>query len=96
MAVEDASDRAAMLADFGQIVSFGSDSFNGIFDNDYRAIDAATGVAFASLDPRLVCRTADVSSIVEGDLLTISAASYKVVVIMPDGTGMTEFMLEAQ
>ena len=52
MAVESAADRLAMLADFGQSITYtaqgGSPStITGIFDNDYAEVDAGGMVGFA-------------------------------------------------
>lgn len=95
MAVETADDRAIYLADFGVTVTYSGGSFVGIFDNAYTDVDAGGGVAISMVDPRLSCRTADVTGVSEGDTITIGGNSYIVRVKMPDGTGMTELMLEA-
>ena len=99
MAVETADDRLFMLSDFGVSASYtpvggSSSSIIGIFDNSYEAVDAGGGVAFAMQQPRLTCRSADVTGVTEGALMTIEGASYIVRVVMPDGTGVTEIMLE--
>lgn len=96
MAVETASDRALLLNDFGVTVTFGAETFTAIFDNDYEAVDSGGTVPFAMLRPRILCRSSDVSSVIVGSSFTIGGSTYLVVVIMPDGTGMTEMMLEAQ
>jgi len=96
MPIETADERSFMLQDFGVVVTHSGGSFVGIFDNAFADIDSGGGVSFAMSQPRLMCRTADISNLVEGELLTIEAASYAIRVIMPDGTGMTELYLEAQ
>lgn len=101
MAVETADDRLIMLADFGQSIPYtplGGSPVNitAIFDNSYEAVDAGGGVSFAMQQPRLTCRTSDVLNAVEGDTFSINGATYKVVIVMPDGTGITELMLERQ
>ena len=96
MAVESADDRAILLNDFGIAVEYNGNDFIAIFDNDYEAVDGLGTVPVALLRPRILCRSADVSSVSIGDTLTIENADYKAVVIMDDGTGMTEMMLEAQ
>lgn len=101
MAVETADDRLILLADFGVVALYtpvdGSQvSITAIFDNQYEAVDAGGGVAFAMQQPKILCRSADVSGVSEGAGIVIGGASYIVRVVMPDGTGITELMLEAQ
>lgn len=99
MPVETADDRALLLADFGVSATFtpsggvGS-AVTGILDNDYEAVDAGGSVSFAVTRPRFVCRTADIPAAAEGDTLAVSGVTYVIRVVMPDGTGMTELMLE--
>jgi hypothetical protein len=99
MPVETADDRLFMLSDFGVTVSYTYadatlTSFTGIFDNDYQAVDAGGGVAFAMQQPRLTCRTSDVTGALEGDTAVIGGVTYTVRVVMDDGTGITELTLE--
>lgn len=93
MSVETAADRTALLADYGTIVTKADAStFTGIFDNDFLAVDLDESEV-ESTEPTLLARTADVSGLAHGDSLTISAVSYTVRGIQPDGTGMTQIML---
>jgi len=93
MSVETAADRTAMLADYGSTVTKADAStFTGIFDNDFLAVDLDESEV-ESTEPTLLARTADVSGLTHGDSLTISAVSYTVRGIQPDGTGMTQIML---
>lgn len=99
MPVETADDRALLLADFGVSATFTpaggtGAAVTGIVDNDYEAVDAGGSVSFAVTRPRFVCRTADISGAAEGDALAIDGVTYTIRVVMPDGTGMTELMLE--
>lgn len=101
MAVEIADDRAAFLADFGVTCAYtpsggAASNITVIFDNEYIDVDTGGSVAFAMQQPKVLCRSADVSGIAEGDQMVISGTTYIVRVVMPDGTGMTEVMLEAQ
>lgn len=101
MAVENAEDRAFMLADFGVPVRYTptSGSFKdivGIIDNAYEEVDSGGSISFAMTRPRLTCRTADLPSISEGATMVIDGVNYVVRVHMPDGTGFSELMLEAQ
>lgn len=68
----------------------------GIFDNSYQAVDIGSGAQIASEEPRFLCRTADVSSAAEGDTLVADGTTYTIRVVMSDGTGMTELVLEEQ
>lgn len=90
MAIESAADRLAMIQALdGQQVTIGGASIYAIFDNDYvEALDTEGS------GPRLVCRTADVSSVTYGTAAVVSGANYTVRTIMPDGTGMTVLVLE--
>ena len=99
MAVETANDRFYMLQDFGVTVSYTylddtTTTFTGIFDNDYQAVDAGGGIAFAMQQPRVTCRTAEVVNADEGDTAVIEGVTYTVRVVMSDGTGITELTLE--
>ena len=93
MSVETAADRSALLNDYGTTVTKADTStFTGIFDNDFLAVDLDESEV-ESTEPTLLVRTADVSGLAHGDTLTISAVSYTVRGIQPDGTGMTQIML---
>lgn len=101
MPVETADDREIMLADFGDTVLYtpvgGTQvSIVGIFDNAYEAVDAGGNVPVALTQPHVLCRTADVSAAQEGDEMVINSVTYVVRVIMGDGTGFTDIMLERQ
>ena len=93
MSVETAADRTALLADYGiTVTKADASTFTGIFDNDFLAVDLDESEV-ESTEPTLLARTADVSGLAHGDSLTISAVSYTVRGIQPDGTGMTQIML---
>jgi hypothetical protein len=99
--VETAADRLIMLADFGETVSYtpsggSAKNITAIFDTVYEAVEAGGSVPFAMSQPRLTLRSADVDGILEGDDFVIRSASYKVVIVMADGTGITEIALEGQ
>jgi hypothetical protein len=99
--VETAADRLAMLADFGQSITYtvqgGSvATITGIFDNDYAEVDAGGMVGFAMQQPRLMVRTSDVASATEGDTFVVSGVTYLSRVVQDDGTGMTFIVLEKQ
>jgi len=97
---ESLSDRRVFVSDFGQDVLFNGAIFGirkvrGIFDNEYESF-AGESLEYATQVPRLACVSDDVRGIQTGDSVTIDGSVYKVRVIMPNGTGMTEFMLEVQ
>jgi hypothetical protein len=84
----------------------------GIFDNDYLDLDVEGEVGVASRSPRFVAATADLDAAggasdgatLELTLAQLQAAgldvnfagTYKVRIVKPDGTGMTELKLEKQ
>ncbi|MEK9917973.1 MAG: head-tail joining protein [Pelagibacteraceae bacterium] len=101
MAVETADDLAIFFSvdDFGVAATWtpsggAATTVNGIFDREYLAADAGGTVAFAIEQPRLVCRTADVSTAAEGDALVVNSTNYTIKVVEPDGTGVTTLVLE--
>lgn len=101
MPVETADDRLAMLADFGETATYtpvggSAVSITGIFDNAYEAVNAGGTVPVAITQPHFVCRTADVPSADDGDSIVIRSVTYIVRVVMSDGTGITDLMLERQ
>ena len=101
MTVETAQDRLFMLQDFGVDAIFDSPdsshkTVRGVFDNDYESVNAGGSMDFAITRPRFFCRSSDVLDVEDGDSLEIDSVTYKIVVVMPDGTGMTEMMLEKQ
>jgi hypothetical protein len=99
MSIETSIERSIMLADFGDKVQYktqnaGTDTITAIFDNGYQSVDAGGNVAFAMQQPQLTCKTSDIPNASEGDTVVISGTTYTVRVVMPDGTGITELMLE--
>ncbi len=101
MPIETADDRALMLADFGESVSFMPGGWHksyitAIFDNQYQSVDAGGSVSFAVVQPRLTVRTADIPNAVEGDCFLVRGNLYAISILMDDGTGITEIALEAQ
>lgn len=90
MAVETADDRAAMLADFGEVVTVDGANVTAIIDREY----------IESLDvqgyrPVLYVRTVDITGADEGDAVVAGGVNYTVAVIQNDGTGMSQIVLEA-
>jgi hypothetical protein len=101
MAVETSDMRSILLADFGESVTYiGADrvqkTITAIFDNQYNGLDAGGTVEVSVVQPRLTVRTEDVPSLDHGDTFVVRNVQYETVVIMPDGTGITEVALEEQ
>lgn len=105
MPVETAIERRLMVSDFGVActglpVGGGSISFTAIYDANHSLEDAGGYLAFSVNQPRLTCVSDDVSGLVEGDTVEVPVngvtTDYTIQVVMPDGTGITEFALEKQ
>lgn len=106
MSVESAADRAAFLSadEFGVTAAYtpegaGATTLTGIFDNDWLDLSVEGEVGVASRNPRLVCRTsdlADAGGLPNDGILVINGVTYRIRVVKPDGTGMTELKLEKQ
>ena len=78
-------------SDFAVSCSLGLVTINGILDNEYIEINEVS-----TLSPVLVVKTADVSTAVEGDAITVDDVSYKIITKESDGTGMTRCILQKQ
>lgn len=105
MPVEVLADRRIFIADFGvsctgTLTGGGSVTFTAIYDAQHALEDAGGFVAFSVDQPRLTCITADLSTLDQGDTVTVPVngtdVDYTIRVMMPDGTGMTELALEKQ
>lgn len=68
----------------------------GIFDAAYTEVDISGSVGFTSTTPRFVCRSCDIVDAADADSITIGTDVYLIRVVQPDGTGMTELILEKQ
>lgn len=101
MTVETASDRIALLADFGVTATYTPSGGSGssvkvIHDKDFQEADAGGSITFAIEIPRALGKTSDFANAAEGDTLVIDGTTYVILVVMPDGQGMTELRLEKQ
>lgn len=99
MPVETAGDRLIMLQDFGETVAFQPElgtpaNIVAIFDNAYEALDAGGTIDVMSVSPRLTVRSEDILNIQEGDIFVVRNTTYYVRIIMEDGTGLAELVLE--
>lgn len=78
-------------AEFADPATLGGVPVTGIFDNDYLLEDLGGGMAASG--PVFTLASADVPAGVAGLLLVVHGTSYKVVELMPDGTGVTALRL---
>lgn len=82
---------------FAVTAAFKGADISVIFDNGYFAVPGEE-VDVSSSQPAVFCRTEDVSTVVQGDTLSIydggTARDYTVTEVRPDGTGMTVLALE--
>ena len=97
MTVETPADRDAMLADFGETVSLSAGSpsdITAIVDSGH--IETEVGeMTLSDRQMMLTCRTADVAHLIVGtDQITVRGITYTLSDHQPDGTGMSEVMLE--
>lgn len=91
---------ADLLAALGQEVIWspqggGSIPITGIFEQPYFEVEGDGTVGVVSSQPKITCVSTDISGIATGDTITLQGKSYRVVVIQPDGTGVTDLILEA-
>ena len=96
MGVETATDLSAIVNadDFGTNATFNSSSISGIFDNEFVESDGGLEAGIGYTVTRFICKTSDVSSASFGDTITINSVGYKIREIRPDGTGMSELIIE--
>lgn len=98
--VETASDRSLLLADFGEAATFtpaggSAAALTALLLKEHESMDTGGSVRIVMTHPRVMCRTADLSTAAEGDSFAIGGVTYTVRVVMDDGTGMTQLELEA-
>lgn len=96
MAVETASDRLLMLNDWGVDVKYRGRNYKGIFDSTHNPIQAGGDLSFSIQETKVHVRTSDFANAATGELVTIDSNNYVITEIQPDGTGMSDLMLEAQ
>lgn len=97
---ESVADRRIFVNEFGEDILFNGEiigirTVRGIFDNEYEGV-LGESIEFAMQQPRLTCVEDDVVDVRYGDTVTIRGSDYVVRTIMPNGTGITELMLESQ
>ena len=96
MALPLADDLANILDvdEFATAVTYRGGTINGVFDKETVPVDTGGYVAVHEEQPRLTCRTADVSSISYNQTMVINAVTYYVRAWIHDGTGVTVVQLE--
>ena len=62
---------------------------SGIFNKP-----SAVQMGLMSTSPELICKTSDVTTVANGQTITINSTAYTVRAIEPDGVGMTRITLE--
>ena len=70
-------------------------TIKGIINDEFQLVDVGE-VGVESSMPVLTVRSSDVSGIAQGDDFTIDSVNYKSKIIRPDGTGITEIVLQKQ
>ena len=100
MAVEDDAMRLEFLEDFGVTdatftdVSAGSSStISALLRNEYSLEVVGGEVGVQTTTPTAIVRTSDVPNVVQSDTLAISATTYTIVEVQPDGEGMSVLRL---
>lgn len=96
MAIPFANDLSNIfdVDEFATAVTYSGGTINGVFDNETVPVDTGGYVAVHEEQPRLTCRTADVSSISYNQTMVINAVTYYVRAWIHDGTGVTVVQLE--
>jgi hypothetical protein len=88
------------MGTFGQSVVYiyaagSSITINGIFDAAHKSVSMKDGLQFSSVHPTLGVRLADFTTPpITGDSLVIDGTTYYVVDQEPDGSGMTNLILQ--
>lgn len=81
----------ALFTPIGGVAS----TIQGIFDDEYIAVDSDGEVEVAGSVPMFQCRTIDVPDAYQGTLL-VNGTLYTIVEPKDDGTGLTMLMMEEQ
>ena len=101
MAIESAADRLAFLDtnDFAVTASWtvgvATATVPCIHERPAALGSAMANIGFPQANPTLVCRAADLpSGYAQGNAVTVDGYAYKVLDVLPDGTGMARVDLE--
>ena len=66
-----------------------------VFRNEFFQVDDGM-VAVESSQPLVTVESSKITGVAHGDTMTIDGTTYNIVAIKPDGTGVTDLVLEAQ
>lgn len=95
MAVESAADRASLLADFGEAITWGAATITGLAHAGSLRLEGMDGAGAMSAQAAVLCRSADLpGDAAAGDAVSFRGTAHTVRAIEPDGTGMTLVRLE--
>lgn len=96
MALPLSDDLTSILVvdEFAAAVTYDGGTINGIFDNETIPVDNGGFVTVHQEQPQLTCKTSDLPSIGEGEVMVISGVTYVVRAWIHDGTGVTVVQLE--
>jgi hypothetical protein len=86
-------DLAPFFVEFGSDATLNSVAVRAIFDNGY-SLGSASGIGFASTQPRLTLPTASVPANPVGMVVVVASVNYLVAEHEPDGTGLSVLLLE--
>lgn len=89
MSVETDADRLGMLQAVGEQITIDGVSVWAIFGNAYIESFEATGTR-----PVAECRSTDVAAVTTSSAVVYGGVTYRVAVVQPDGSGMTQLILE--
>ena len=78
--------------EFAVEITYNSTMILGIYDNAF-VEDQQNDINVETLQPQVIVKSSDVSSLSHGDTMTINSITYKVIGIQPDGTGLTIILL---
>lgn len=84
------------IEEFATAVTYDGGTINGIFDNETVPVETGGFVPVHEEQPRLTCRTSDIPSIAQDQVMVIDGVSYDVKAWVHDGTGVTTVQLERQ
>jgi len=96
MALPLSDDLTSILVvdEFAVAVTYDGGTIKGIFDNETIPVDNGGFVTVHQEQPQLTCKTSDLPSIGEGEVMVISGVTYVVRAWIHDGTGVTVVQLE--
>lgn len=87
-----AEDLDVFLSDFGEPVTLAGATVQAIFDRAYRSADAEH-LQIEDRAPVLTCKDADLPADPHDETVVIRGASWLVIGVEPDGTGLSRLKL---